>query len=149
MFIATVQFAGFRPNEQAGICDSSERHSEPRDVILDVLHSPDFQQRTVAYLHYTYLWPLCTRELQRLAKTSKRIVLVEQNYPGQLGMLTRVACGLEITDKILKYDGRPFFYDELLSQLLEQFAADLSGQGAVAARLTAKNNSENPKVAGL
>jgi len=34
----------------------------------------------------TYLWPLRTQELQRLAKRSKRIVLVEQNYQGQLGM---------------------------------------------------------------
>jgi 2-oxoglutarate ferredoxin oxidoreductase subunit alpha len=29
-------------------------------------------------------------------------------------------CGLDIADKILKYDGRPFFYDELLSQLLQR-----------------------------
>jgi len=48
---------------------------------------------------------------------SKRIVLVEQNYQGQLGMLIRMECGLDIPDKILKYDGRPFFYDELLSSV--------------------------------
>jgi len=72
-------------------------------------------------LHYTYLWPLCTAELQRLAGRSKRAVLVEQNYQGQLGMLIRMECGLDITDKILKYDGRPFFYDELLSLLLARF----------------------------
>jgi pyruvate/2-oxoacid:ferredoxin oxidoreductase alpha subunit len=45
---------------------------------------------------------------------------VEQNYQGQLGMLIRMECGLDITDKILKYDGRPFFYDELLGLLLAQ-----------------------------
>jgi 2-oxoglutarate ferredoxin oxidoreductase subunit alpha len=45
---------------------------------------------------------------------------VEQNYQGQLGMLIRMSCGLDIPDKILKYDGRPFFYDELLSSVMER-----------------------------
>lgn len=27
---------------------------------------------------------------------------------------------MDIADKILKYDGRPFFYDELLALLLER-----------------------------
>jgi len=47
---------------------------------------------------------------------------VEQNYQGQLGMLIRMECGLDIWDKILKYDGRPFFYDELLSSVMERCA---------------------------
>src|SRR6202048_503222 len=90
-------------------------------VMRDVMFSEELRSHKIAYLHYTYLWPLCTAELQRLAERSKRAVLVEQNYQGQLGMLIRMQCGLDITDKILKYDGRPFFYDELLSLLLAQF----------------------------
>jgi 2-oxoglutarate ferredoxin oxidoreductase subunit alpha len=81
------------------------------DVFQDVMGSDELRGRKTAYLHYTYLWPLRTQELQRLANQSKRIVLVEQNYQGQLGMLIRMECGLDIPDKILKYDGRPFFYD--------------------------------------
>jgi 2-oxoglutarate ferredoxin oxidoreductase subunit alpha len=90
-------------------------------VMRDVMFSEELRSHKIAYLHYTYLWPLCTAELQRLAGRSKRAVLVEQNYQGQLGMLIRMECGLDITDKILKYDGRPFFYDELLSLLLARF----------------------------
>jgi 2-oxoglutarate ferredoxin oxidoreductase subunit alpha len=85
--------------------------------------SDELRGRKIAYLHYTYLWPLRTQELQGLAKRSKRIVLVEQNYQGQLGMLIRMECGLDIPDKILKYDGRPFFYDELLSSVMERCAS--------------------------
>ena len=59
---------------------------------------------------------------------SKRIVLVEQNYQGQLGMLIRMECGLDIRDKILKYDGRPFFYDELLSSVMERCANTSEGE---------------------
>jgi 2-oxoglutarate/2-oxoacid ferredoxin oxidoreductase subunit alpha len=87
------------------------------DVFQDVMRSDELRGRKIAYLHYTYLWPLRTQELRRLVMRSKRIVLVEQNYQGQLGMLIRMECGLDIPDKILKYDGRPFFYDELLSSV--------------------------------
>jgi 2-oxoglutarate ferredoxin oxidoreductase subunit alpha len=90
------------------------------DVFQDVMCSDELRGRKIAYLHYTYLWPLRTQELRRLAMRSKRIVLVEQNYQGQLGMLIRMQCGLDIPDKILKYDGRPFFYDELLSSVIEK-----------------------------
>lgn len=119
------------------------------DVILDVMRSEKLRERRVAYLHYTYLWPLCTRKLQGLAKRSKRIVLVEQNYQGQLGMLIRMECGLDIADKILKYDGRPFFYGELLSLLLEQFVDEIRGHRVVASGSTTKDNSSNPKAAGF
>jgi 2-oxoglutarate/2-oxoacid ferredoxin oxidoreductase subunit alpha len=118
------------------------------DVIQDVMRSEELRERRIAYLHYTYLWPLCTRELQRLAKRSKRTVLVEQNYQGQLGMLIRMECGLDIADKILKYDGRPFFYDELLSLLLKRFVDKTNGRHAVVSNSTKENNSDSPKTAG-
>jgi 2-oxoglutarate ferredoxin oxidoreductase subunit alpha len=118
------------------------------DVIQDVMRSEELRERRIAYLHYTYLWPLRTRELQRLAKRSKRTVLVEQNYQGQLGMLIRMECGLDIADKILKYDGRPFFYDELLSLLLKRFVDETNGRHAVVSNSTKENNSDSPKTAG-
>jgi 2-oxoglutarate ferredoxin oxidoreductase subunit alpha len=92
------------------------------DTFQDVMCRDELRGRKIAYLHYTYLWPLRTQELQILAKRSKHIVLVEQNYQGQLGMLIRMECGLDIPDRILKYDGRPFFYDELLSSVMERCA---------------------------
>jgi 2-oxoglutarate/2-oxoacid ferredoxin oxidoreductase subunit alpha len=99
------------------------------DTFQDVLRSDELRGRKIAYLHYTYLWPLRTQELRRLAMRSKRIVLVEQNYQGQLGMLIRMECGLDIWDKILKYDGRPFFYDELLSSVLERCGSTSETEG--------------------
>jgi 2-oxoglutarate ferredoxin oxidoreductase subunit alpha len=86
-------------------------------LIFDVLRSPELRGKNVAYLHYACLWPLKTETLERLAKKAKRTALVECNAQGQLGQLIRMECGLAIPDKILKYDGRPFFYDELLDRL--------------------------------
>ena len=93
------------------------------EIFQDVMCSDELRGRKIVYLHYTYLWPLRTQELQKIAKRSKRLVLMEQNYQGQLGMLIRMECGLDIPDKILKYDGRPFFYDELLSSVMERCAS--------------------------
>jgi 2-oxoglutarate ferredoxin oxidoreductase subunit alpha len=119
------------------------------DVIQDVMCSEKLRHRRIAYLHYTYLWPLRTEELQNLAERAKRIVLVEQNYQGQLGMLIRMECGLEIPDKILKYDGRPFFYDELLSLLLEKVPDETTGDHVFASPSTKEKNVPGPELAGL
>jgi 2-oxoglutarate ferredoxin oxidoreductase subunit alpha len=119
------------------------------DVIQDVMCSEELRDRGIAYLHYTYLWPLRTEELQRLTKRAKRTVLVEQNYQGQLGMLIRMECGLDIPEKILKYDGRPFFYDELLSLLLEKVADKAKGGSVFASTSSKGKNVLGPELAGL
>jgi hypothetical protein len=40
--------------------------------------------------------------------------------PGAHAQDSARACGLDIPDKILKYDGRPFFYGELLSSVIDR-----------------------------
>ena len=38
---------------------------------------------------------------------------MECNFTSQLGQLIKVQTGLDIEDKVLKYDGRPFFVEEV------------------------------------
>ncbi len=86
-----------------------------KGVIVDALQALD--RRGVSYLHYTYLWPLKTEKFERLASRTKKVILVECNHQGQLGMLLKAVCGRDVDVKILQYDGRPFFLDELLPSL--------------------------------
>lgn len=88
-----------------------------KSVIMDVLRSGIQHPASIAYLHYTYLWPLKTERLLELAKKAKKTVIVEGNKTSQLGALIKQECGLEFDEQIVKYDGRPFFYDELLSKV--------------------------------
>lgn len=88
-----------------------------RGLIGDVLKNDEFTGKKVGYLHYSYLWPLKTEKLLKLAEKAKKTVLVECNYQGQLGMLIAQECGFHFDHRILKYDGRPIFYDELYEQL--------------------------------
>ncbi len=73
----------------------------------------------IGYLHYTYLWPMKTEKFEKLASKAKQVVLVEGNHQGQLGMLIKQTCGYNFETKVLKYDGRPFFVDELSSLLVK------------------------------
>ncbi|MDD5055611.1 MAG: 2-oxoacid:acceptor oxidoreductase subunit alpha [Candidatus Peribacteraceae bacterium] len=86
-----------------------------KPVVLDVLKNqkPETRNQKLAYLHFSHLWPLKTARFETLAKKAKKIIAVEGNFQGQLAMLLRQQTSIEIKDKILKYDGRPFFVDEL------------------------------------
>ena len=85
--------------------------------VLMALKEPEFKKKKIGVLHYEYVWPLKTEKLEKISKKAKKVILVEQNHNGQLGTLIRQECGMEMDKKILKYDGRPFFHDELISLL--------------------------------
>ena len=52
-------------------------------------------------------------------RNAKRTMAVENNATAQLAGLIREKTGCEIQDKILKYNGRQFFRDEL-ADLVEE-----------------------------
>jgi len=95
-----------------------------KSVVLDVVKSLSLEAvrlpLVIGYLHFTYLWPLKTKRFENLARKAKKTILVEGNYQGQLGLLLRQQTGINIEHRILKYDGRPFFYDELLHLISDQ-----------------------------
>lgn len=105
------------------IVPEPELFGEPRDLlvvgwgstkgaVLDAINEMD----GVGYLHYSYLWPLHTETLQSLMKKAKKTVIVEGNASAQLAQLLRME-GINIPDHILKYDGRPFFLNELTAAI--------------------------------
>lgn len=88
-----------------------------KGAVLDALTVLGAAAEGVGYLHYTALWPLRTERFVQLAKQAQRVVLIEGNATGQLGVLLAQECGVRIGDRVLKYDGRPFFVDELAHRL--------------------------------
>jgi 2-oxoglutarate ferredoxin oxidoreductase subunit alpha len=45
----------------------------------------------------------------------KPYILVENNSTGQFGQLIKLATGFETPHKVLKYDGRPIFMEEVVA----------------------------------
>jgi 2-oxoglutarate ferredoxin oxidoreductase subunit alpha len=84
-----------------------------KQVIKDVVSELEKDGKTFAVLHLTYMWPLKTERLSKFIKDAKKSVVIELNATGQLAHLIKRQTGLDIGEKILKHDGRPFAFDEL------------------------------------
>jgi 2-oxoglutarate ferredoxin oxidoreductase subunit alpha len=89
-----------------------------KNTILDVMNIVDKENKMkTGYLHYEYMFPLKTNTLEELIKNKKRLVLIEGNQTGQLGRLIKEEIGYEFEEKLLKYDARPFFVEDILDFL--------------------------------
>jgi 2-oxoglutarate ferredoxin oxidoreductase subunit alpha len=88
-----------------------------KGVILDVIEQLASEGIKISYLHLTYIWPLKTETLAKFIQEAKNIVIIEGNRTAQLASLIKRQTGLEITNKLLKFNGRPFTYEELLAKI--------------------------------
>jgi len=75
------------------------------------------QKREIGYLHYEYICPLKTKLLEDLLQKKKRLVLVENNQTGQLGNYIKEEIGYQFKERLLKYNGKPFFVEDILDFL--------------------------------
>ena len=73
--------------------------------------------KKIAYVHFNHIYPLDKAKLAKLFKSDKKYLLIENNHDGQLGKLLHQEIGVEFADKLLKYDGRPIYVEEILHKL--------------------------------
>jgi len=73
-----------------------------------------YGKNRVGYLHYENIWPLKTSIIETLIKDGTKLIIVESNATAQLGsLISQYVTGLEWYTKLLKYDGRPFYIEEI------------------------------------
>jgi len=96
-----------------------------KTVILDALDEIDGSIKTgkgdYKFLQILYVKPLSTKveeEIKKVLDNNGNVILVEQNVTGQLGNWIREKTGFKIDKKVLKYDSRPFYCDELKEMIL-------------------------------
>ncbi len=73
----------------------------------------------VNYLQIIYLTPFPVDRVQKILKSAKTTVVVENNKTSQLSSLINEHLLMDIEHKILKYDGRPFNPRELSQRIKE------------------------------
>ncbi|OGD62637.1 hypothetical protein A2160_04995 [Candidatus Beckwithbacteria bacterium RBG_13_42_9] len=71
----------------------------------------------VNYLHFNYVWPFPSAQVKETLGKAKRIICLEENALGQLQGLVREYTGIEIKESLRKYDGRPFYPEEIIAFL--------------------------------
>ena len=71
-----------------------------------------------AFLHFRQVYPLPGQTSDYLKK-ARRIIIVENNATSQFAKLIKLHTGIEINDRILKYDGLSFYIEELTEKLTD------------------------------
>lgn len=72
---------------------------------------------TSKLIHFTWVYPLDGLKIKEMLGKEKRLVDVEMNGTGQLAKLLKEEAGVEIAEKLLKYDGRQWFPEEIVEKV--------------------------------
>lgn len=88
-------------------------------AIREALHEiSDSANLSINHLHIKYMAPFQAEEIKSILQGCKRLIMIEGNYTGQLASLIRGETGIEIKNKILKYDGKQFTADEVYKKVM-------------------------------
>jgi 2-oxoglutarate/2-oxoacid ferredoxin oxidoreductase subunit alpha len=92
-----------------------------KNTILDAINvlAESNTDIKVNYLHYNFVYPLKTEKLLEFISKNQNIVLIEGNATGQLGELIAAKTGYIFQQKMLKWNGRPFYVEEVVERCLE------------------------------
>jgi len=69
------------------------------------------------FLQIVFLSPFPAEKVKRVIESAKKTVVIEANITSQLNSLVREKCLKDVEDKILKFDGRPFFPEEIAEEI--------------------------------
>jgi 2-oxoglutarate ferredoxin oxidoreductase subunit alpha len=75
---------------------------------------------SVAFMHIQYVWPFPKTFVREALVRYRKIIMVENNSHGQMVGVIEQMTGTHIHDKWLKYDGRPFWPEELRDKIAEE-----------------------------
>lgn len=89
-------------------------YGSSKNAVQDVMNTT---KEKIGNLHYEYLYPLKTEPIIKHFEEGARLVVVENNQTGQFTSLIKETSGFEIPEKILKFDGRPIFIEDILDYL--------------------------------
>ena len=90
-----------------------------RGAILDAIDMLTAKGKTARLVHFTWVYPFPEDSLALLSSAT-RLIDVEQNATGQLASLIAEHTGLLIKEKLLKFDGRPFFPEEIVEYVADR-----------------------------
>ncbi len=88
-----------------------------RGPVLEAIKLLQSKGKKVQLVHFSWLYPFPSEATLKLLSPLTRIIDVEQNAMGQLAALIREHTGILIKEKFLKYDGRPFFPEEIVERV--------------------------------
>ncbi len=70
-------------------------------------------------IHFPWVHPFPAKHFIQLVKKSKKTIVVEGNYSGQFEGVIRERTGFVPDDRLRKYNGRPFYPEEIIAKVKE------------------------------
>lgn len=72
------------------------------------------------FWHFHHVYPLHEKKIKELFLPSKRYILIENNSTAQFGQLLRQQTGVDIMERLLRYDGRPFWPKDIVEYVINK-----------------------------
>lgn len=88
-----------------------------KGAVLTAMEMLRANGKKVSVLYMNWLFPFPSVEVASVLARAKRVIDVEQNATAQLATLIRMSTGIDIKEKILKYDGRPLLPEEVIERI--------------------------------
>ncbi|OGK41818.1 hypothetical protein A2954_03840 [Candidatus Roizmanbacteria bacterium RIFCSPLOWO2_01_FULL_37_12] len=112
----------FRPPKIFGNIETAEiifvSWGSNKGPILEAQKILQQNGKETALMHFTHVFPMKREIIVSLFRdNTKRYVLIENNSHAQFGKLLLMETGIELKEKMLKYDGRPFLPEEIVYNL--------------------------------
>jgi 2-oxoglutarate ferredoxin oxidoreductase subunit alpha len=91
-------------------------------VALEAANELSKQGVPTNVLPFRNIWPFKSESVLKMIQGANKLLCVECNYTGQLARLIRAELGIEIKDKLLKFDGEPIYPSEIVKRAMEVVA---------------------------
>ncbi|BDZ67546.1 2-oxoacid:acceptor oxidoreductase subunit alpha [Methanobacterium ferruginis] len=85
-----------------------------REALENILESD--KEKKISFLHMKQVYPFHKSVVEYLER-AEDVIIFENNAQGQLANLIKLETGLEIQEKVLKYNGMPFSVEEVEENL--------------------------------
>jgi 2-oxoglutarate ferredoxin oxidoreductase subunit alpha len=83
----------------------------------DAINAQKKKGKNINYMHFDFVWPINDKAALKFFKENKNVHLIEGNLHGQLGRLIESQTGQKFKSKLLKYDGRPFYFEDVMNYI--------------------------------
>ncbi len=89
----------------------------PKGAIIDAQRQLADMHMKTGFYHFHHVFPLNKEQIQGVFNKEKKYILVENNSEAQFGKLLQQETGIEIKEKILKYNGRSITREDIVSYI--------------------------------
>lgn len=88
-----------------------------KHILIDAMKELEREGKKINIMNFKYVYPLKTEKLKIFASRAKNLILIENNQTAQLHELINIYTDIKVKDLMLKYDGSPFFVEEIIDKV--------------------------------